>query len=310
MLHNFGSINLDHFYRVPHLVRPGETLASRDYRVGLGGKGANQSLAMARAGGRVRHWGRLGRQDAWARDLLARAGVEVEAIALVDEPSGHAIIQVDDRGENAIILFSGANHGTTQQDLDTHFAAASPGDWLLAQNECNALPRVMERAVEAGLNIAFNPAPMSDAVLDLPLAHCRLLFVNRGEAAWLAGLDEAVAPEALLDGLARRLPGCETVLTLGGDGAWYQCGDQRHFQPALPVTPRDTTGAGDTFIGYYLATLQQGRSVIDCLQRAATAAALGVQVAGAAESIPEATAVERALRDGLPAPHSHDEETP
>ncbi|MBB3182640.1 ribokinase [Halomonas fontilapidosi] len=310
MLHNFGSINLDHFYRVPHLVRPGETLASHDYRVGLGGKGANQSLAMARAGGRVRHWGRLCQRDAWARELLGHAGVEVEAISLVDEPSGHAIIQVDDRGENAILLFPGANHGTTQQALDAYFASASAGDWLLIQNECDALPQVMARAADAGLNIAFNPAPMSDAVQELPLEHCRLLFVNRGEAAWLAGLEEDSRPESLLDGLARRLPGCEVVLTLGGDGAWYQSGAERHFQPALPVTPRDTTAAGDTFIGYYLAALQHGQPVRDCLRRAATAAALGVQIAGAADSIPEAAAVERALRNGISTLHPHDEEAP
>ena len=104
MLHNLGSINLDHFYRVPHLVHPGETLASRSYQVGLGGKGANQSLAMALAGGQVCHWGRLGRQDGWARDRLARAGVDVTYVELVDEPSGHAIIQVDDHGENAITV--------------------------------------------------------------------------------------------------------------------------------------------------------------------------------------------------------------
>jgi len=310
MLHNFGAINLDHVYRVPHLVHPGETLISHDYRVGLGGKGANQSLAMARAGGRVRHWGRLGRQDAWARDRLEAAGVTVETIALVDEPSGHAIIQVDDAGENAIVLFPGANHGMTEQALDACFAVTSQGDWLLIQNECNALHRVMERAVDAGLNIAFNPAPMSDAVLDLPLGACRLLFVNRGEAAWLAGLDADASPEALLDGLAQRLPDCATVLTLGSDGAWYQADSVRHFQPAIPVTPLDTTGAGDTFIGYYLAALQHGRPVIDCLRRGATAAALGVQVAGAAESIPDTSTVERAMRDGLLARCRHDEDMP
>ncbi|WP_108444254.1 ribokinase [Halomonas denitrificans] len=298
MLHNFGSINLDHFYRVSHLVRPGETLASRDYRVGLGGKGANQSLAMARAGGRVSHWGRLNHRDAWARELLGEAGVEVAGIALVDAPSGHAVIQVDDRGENAIILFPGANHGFDADDLARRLDAARPGDWLLAQNETNALPQVLEQAAERGLRVAFNPAPMAAEVLSLPLERCALLFVNRGEAAWLAGVDEDAAPEALLDALARRLPETETVLTLGGDGAWFQSGDERHFQPALPVTPRDTTAAGDTFIGYYMTALQEGQAVTDCLRLAATAAALGVQVEGAAESIPARDAVERALRDG------------
>ncbi|QFU01693.1 Ribokinase [Halomonas sp. THAF5a] len=298
MLHNFGSINLDHFYRVTHLVRPGETLASRDYRVGLGGKGANQSLAMARAGGRVSHWGRLNHRDAWARERLGESGVEVAGIALVDAPSGHAVIQVDDRGENAILLFPGANHGFDPADLERRLGAAQPGDWLLAQNETNALPQVLEQAAERGLRVAFNPAPMAAEVLSLPLERCALLFVNRGEAAWLAGVDEDAAPEALLDGLARRLPETDTVLTLGGDGAWFQSGSERHFQPALPVSPRDTTAAGDTFIGYYMTALQEGQAVTDCLRLAATAAALGVQVEGAAESIPARDAVERALRDG------------
>ncbi len=149
---------------------------------------------------------------------------------------------------------------------------------------------MLEQAAARGLRVAFNPAPMAAEVLELPLARCALLFVNRGEAAWLAGVEEDAAPEALLDALARRLPDTETVLTLGGDGAW--------FQPALPVAPRDTTAAGDTFIGYYMTALQEGQAVADCLRLAATAAALGVQVEGAAESIPARDAVERALRDG------------
>lgn len=296
-IHNYGSINLDHFYRVPHLVKPGETLSSHEYRVGLGGKGANQSLATARAGGRISHWGRLGRQDTWARDTLARAGVDVSHVELVDEPSGHAVIQVDDRGENAIILFPGANRGFRTSKVASLIGAARPGDWLLLQNECNALAEVMARAADHGLNVAFNPAPMTDEVRSLPLASCRLLFVNRVEAAGLAGVDEATATDGLLDALAAKLPGCETVLTLGGEGAWYQCGGARLHQPALPVTPVDTTAAGDTFIGYYLAALQEERPVADCLRRAATAAALGVQRPGAAESIPERDEVERALRN-------------
>ncbi|MDT8893737.1 ribokinase [Halomonas sp. I1] len=295
MLHNFGSINLDHFYRVPHLVRPGETLAGHDYRVGLGGKGANQSLAMARAGGRVQHWGRLGRHDAWAKELLEQAGVDTDTIALVDEPGGHAIIQVDDQGENAILLFPGANHGFDETTLDELIEATDPGDWLLAQNECNALAMALERAHARGLHIAFNPAPMTEDVAALPLELCQLLFVNRGEAEALTGLAEGTAADALLEALSARLPATETVLTLGGDGAWYQHGATRLFQPPLPVTPRDTTAAGDTFIGYYLAARQAGMPAATCLERAATAAAIGVQRLGATESIPELDEVEARL---------------
>lgn len=296
--HNYGSINLDHFYRVPHLVAPGETLASRDYRVGLGGKGANQSLAMARAGGRLSHWGRVGRQDAWARDALAEAGVEVGRVRLVDEPSGHAIIQVDDAGENAIILFPGANQGRSREEMSELLAAATPGDWLLLQNERSGLEELIPRAVERGLKVAFNPAPMDDSVVQLPLSLCSLLFVNRTEAARLGGLAAQSGAEALLDALAARLPDTEVVLTLGDEGAWHQHRDRRRHQPALPVVAVDTTAAGDTFIGYYLAALQAGLPIAECLRRAATAAALGVQRPGAAESIPALDAVERALKQG------------
>ncbi|WP_136246641.1 ribokinase [Halomonas borealis] len=302
MLHNYGSINLDHIYRVPHLVTPGETLMSHDYRVGLGGKGANQSLAMARAGGRVRHWGRLGRHDAWARDLLEASGIDIERVQLVDDPSGHAIIQVDDRGENAILLFPGANHGVSEEGLDAHLAAAAPGDWLLAQNECNALPYLLGAASERGLNIAFNPAPMTADVADLPLEACRLLFVNRGEAEMLTGLPAGSPANALLDALYKRLPSTETVLTLGGDGAWYQHGETRHFQSPLPAAAVDTTAAGDTFIGYYLAAVQAGVAPETCLARAAAAAALSVQRHGAAESIPRAAEVEQWLHQAPSTP--------
>lgn len=302
MLHNFGSINLDHVYRVPHLVRPGETLASHDYRVGLGGKGANQSLAMVRAGGRVCHWGRLGRQDAWARDTLARAGVDVSRVELVDGPSGHAIIQVDDRAENAIILFPGANRGFRRADLEALVADTRPGDWLLLQNECNGLEDLLPMAAQHGLRIAFNPAPMTESVSALPLERCQLLFLNRSEAAGITGLALEAGANDLLDALAMRLPTCELVLTLGGEGAWYQQGDQRLHQPALPVEAVDTTGAGDTFIGYFMAALQAALPVIDCLRRAATAAALAVQRPGAAESIPVAEEVDRLLTDSTAPP--------
>lgn len=300
MLHNFGSINLDHVYRVPHLVHPGETLASRAYQVGLGGKGANQSLAMALAGGQVSHWGRLGQQDAWARDRLADVGVNVAHVSLVDEPSGHAIIQVDDVGENAIILFPGANHGFVPSALASLTASAQPGEWLLAQNECNALPELFASARERGLRIAFNPAPMTEDVVRLPLETCQLLFVNRVEAAGLVGLPESSDAQALLAGLRQRLPDSETVLTLGGAGAWYQSGEEQCYQPALPVKPVDTTAAGDTFIGYFMTARQEGRTVADCLELAAHAAALCVQQSGAAESIPRRTDVDQALSQYRP----------
>ncbi|WP_431023253.1 ribokinase [Halomonas sp. H5] len=307
MLYNLGSINIDHVYRVPHLVRPGETLASRDYQRVLGGKGANQSLALARAGGRVTHWGRLGRSDAWALTPLEEAGVALGDIELVDAPSGHALIQVDDDGENAIILYPGANHGFATPTLEALIAKAEPGATLLLQNECNGLAAAMAAAKQRGLTLAFNPAPMDQAVGELPLESCDLLFVNRGEAAALAGLAETSPASALLEALAERLPEVELVLTLGADGVQYRHGETHLRLAAHRVEAVDTTAAGDTFIGAFLAARQAGADIETCLRRASTAAALCVQVPGAAPSIPWAEAVDAALAEWPPCPMESDE---
>lgn len=300
MLYNFGSINIDHVYRVTHLVRPGETLASSSYRQVLGGKGANQSLAMVRAGGSVCHWGRLCTADRWVLDTLTAAGVDTTSVELTDDPSGHALIQVDDSGENAIILFPGANQGFDAARIDTLIAQAREGDWVLLQNECNALSRVMTLARERGMSIAFNPAPMSDEVRKLPLEACQLLFVNRGEAAALAGLDEHSPCTTLLDALHRQLPTVEIVLTMGDEGVCYQHAQQRLCLPAHRVEAIDTTAAGDTFIGYFMASRQHGHDVEHCLRQASAASALCVQRTGAAPSIPVFSEVEATTRDWPP----------
>ncbi|GGX79338.1 ribokinase [Litchfieldella qijiaojingensis] len=296
MLYNFGSINIDHIYRVAHFVRPGETLASSSYRQVLGGKGANQSLAVARAGGNVCHWGQLGNADRWVLEMLSAAGVDTTNVELIDGPSGHALIQVDDAGENAIILFPGANHGFDAARIETLIDQARPGDWLLLQNECNRLAEVMTQAHERGMVVAFNPAPMTAGVSELPLEACQLLFVNRGEAAALVELDEDTDRDVLLEALEHRLPEVELVLTLGSDGVCYQYRQQRLYLPAHRVAALDTTAAGDTFIGYFMAARQRGKEVEHCLRLASTASALCVQRAGAAPSIPVASDVEAAIR--------------
>lgn len=296
-LYNYGSINIDHVYRVPHLVTPGETLSSSSYQQVLGGKGANQSLAMARAGGRVSHWGRVGEADRWTLDILAAAGVDIGAITVSEQPSGHALIQVDDDGENAIIVHPGANHGFSDDAIDTLIGSARPGDTLLLQNECNGLARVMLAAREAGLEIAFNPAPMSADVIRLPLESCGLLFVNRGEAAALAGLPEHSPPQALIESLAKRWPDTRLVLTLGGDGVCYRDHEQRVRLPAYRVEAVDTTAAGDTFIGYFMAAWQAKSDIETCLRHATAASALCVQRPGAAPSIPLFGEVEAMCRE-------------
>jgi len=292
---NFGSINIDLVYRVPHLVRPGETLSSRSLETVLGGKGANQSVALARAGVNVGHIGRLGRADDWASLQMQSAGVEISNVEHIEEPSGHAIIQVDDAGENSIILHGGANQSFDAQSLEKSLESAREGDWLLIQNECNDISVAIEIAVRKGLSVAFNPAPMTAPVIELPLERCAVLIVNETEATALADTQNL---DSALDALAKRLPDTRIVLTLGSKGAVLQHHNQKFTAQALSVEVVDTTGAGDTFVGYFLAALINGLEDQSALHRACAAAALSVTKAGATPSIPMAHEVDALLARG------------
>jgi ribokinase len=288
---NFGSINIDRVYRVPHIVRPGETLTSASYRTFAGGKGANQSVALARAGARVCHAGRIGRDGLWLRDKLARAGVEVTHLAVGEEPTGHAVIQVDDRGQNSIVLFPGANHGITVEAAQAVLDAFAPGDVLLLQNEISQVPHLIAQGRRRGLRVCFNPAPFAPQVRDYPLTDVDLLVVNQTEAAGVAAVENPAGDQAILDALTQRLPGVRLVLTQGDKGVLYREKGRTLHVSAVPVKTVDTTAAGDTFIGYFLAAQAAGMDVEASLRRACRAAALCVSRSGAMDSIPSAEEV-------------------
>ena len=291
-VYNFGSINIDVIYRVPHLVTPGETLASRSMDTVLGGKGANQSVALARAGVHVRHLGRIGESDQWAVKQMNDAGVDISGVETIAGPSGHAIIQVDDNGENSIVLHGGANQSFARAELDKYLSDAGADDWLLLQNECNAGASAINAALERGMKVAFNPAPMTPDIADLPLERCAVLILNETEAEQLAG---TANPGEVLDQLAAKYPNTRLVLTLGSKGALLRYQEQQAQQDATAVDVVDTTGAGDTFVGFFLAAHISGLDDPLCLRRACAAAALSVTVAGATPSIPDASAVDAFL---------------
>lgn len=296
-IYNYGSINIDHIYRVPHLVQPGETLASHDYQQVLGGKGANQSIALAKAGANVRHIGRYHANDAALLDNMRSAGVDTSLLQTTDTPSGHAIIQVDDSAENAIVLYAGANHSFQADELAGLLESATPGDWLLLQNECSCTAEMIDAAVAAGLKVAFNPAPMTDAIAQLPLEKLSVLFVNQIETLQLLQADITQPPDTkeLAAQLQQMLPDTEVVITLGAKGACHVYRGQTHYADAWQVDAVDTTGAGDTFIGYYLQSIAQGKNINAALQQGCAASALCVQQMGASSSIPTATAVNEFL---------------
>ncbi len=276
---NPGSINLDHVYRVPHLPRPGETLSAVDYAVGLGGKGANQSVAVAKAGAVIRHIGCVGREGTWALGRLRDYGVDVSRVTIGKQPTGHAIINVDPGGENAIVIFPGANHGIDAVAMDEALADGVTGDTLMIQNETSLQVEAARIAQQKRMFVVYSAAPFNAEAVRVILPHVSLLVVNEGEAAQL---------QAALNGR----PEVDMVITRGSKGAeWISVGAEPVFQPAFRVTPVDTTGAGDTFIGTLVAGIDLGLARVEVMRRAASAAELQVTGPGAAQAIPTAQEV-------------------
>jgi len=291
---HYGSLCIDHVYSVPYFVKPGETLSCTDYERHPGGKGLNQSLALAYAGADVWHAGKVGDDGIWLKELLTDAGVNTSMIQVTDTPSGHALIQVTPDGENAIVICGGANKTVAQDDLDKVFAQCEKGDCLLLQNEISSMPEIMKTAKLKSMRVAFNAAPITSEVLDYPLECVDLFILNEVEAEALSGEQ---APQRIIRGLTKNYPNASVVLTLGEQGAIY--GDQERIvhQNAFTVKALDTTGAGDTFTGFFLAGWLDGQTIEQCLEVACKAAAICVTRSGAATSIPNGVDIEGIFPD-------------
>lgn len=287
-----GSLNLDFTYQLPKPLEVGETLSSLSYRCGAGGKGANQSIAAARAGAEVYHAGRIGHDGALLRRTLADSGVKLDFLEEVETPTGHAVVLINDAGDNSIVLYGGANRTIDESFIDRVTSAANPGDILLLQNEVTCISHAMEAGRKAGMRVAFNFAPFDPKLApELPLSLCDFLFLNRIEAGGIAGKSDV---EEILETLSRRFPETELVLTLGPEGAVALTPAGERFHADSPrVEVVETTAAGDTFIGYYLAAVLDGFDTGRALERACRAAALCCSRAGAAESIPTRAELDR-----------------
>ncbi len=286
---NLGSLNVDRVFRVAHIARPGETIAAESLRLFAGGKGANQSVALARAGAQVVHVGCIGSDGDWLTEKLAGEGVEVTHVATAANSTGQAIIQVDHAGENAILLSPGANHDVSPAAIDRALDEAAPRSWLLTQNETSGVEHAIRAAHARGLRVALNPAPFNEQVREYPLELVHLLCVNATEGSGLAG---ETSPDRILVALTARLPHCEILLTLGADGAIYRRSEFELRQSAPRVEVVDTTAAGDTLLGYFLAGRAAGVDPETCLKLAIRAAALCVTRSGAMDSIPRREEVE------------------
>ncbi len=287
----FGSLNIDHVYRVPHMVMEGETLSCTSLRTSAGGKGANQSAAMARAGLEVYHAGRIGTDGMFLVDLLDGYGVDTRYIDTTSSATGNAIIQVDDEGRNCIMIYPGGNREITKEMVDAVLSDFSQGDWLVLQNEINLVDYLITCASRCGMRICLNPAPYVDEVKSFHLDLVDIICVNEIEGAALAGLPLNAGYETILETLVEAHPHPQILLTAGSHGAYYGYRDRRGRGYIVDLPVKDTTAAGDTFIGYYIASIERGYDVDEALAYACRASSIAVSREGAMQSIPAASEV-------------------
>lgn len=291
---NIGSMNLDHVYDVDHIVQPGETEATGEMKIHLGGKGMNQSVALAKAGVEVYHGGMIGDDGQPFLDACKEFGVHAGYIRQIGTKTGHAIIQIDSSAQNCILLYGGANQKLTEEYVDEVLEGFDADDILLLQNEVNMLPYIVDRAYEKGMQIALNPSPFNEKLNAVDMSKIAVFLLNEVEGGQITGLTE---PDEIIARLLEMYPHAKIVLTLGKDGAIYADSTQRHFQPIFKVQAVDTTAAGDTFTGYFLAGLCENMPIPDVLKMSAKASSIAVSRAGAVPSIPYREEVMKALND-------------
>lgn len=293
---SFGSLNIDYTYRVDHFVQKGETVASDSLQVFSGGKGLNQSIALAKAGAEVYHAGAIGEDGKFLLAVMEEAGVDTSCVKILDDVrTGNAIIQNDKEGDNCILLYGGANQAITKAQIDAVLFRFDAGDCLVLQNEINELPYLMNKAHEKGMKIVLNPSPMNEKIFAMPLHLVDYFILNEVEAEqilqWKTNSEEDM--DMLAAALAAKFPNATVVLTIGSAGSIFANGDKQFRQSSFRVKAVDTTAAGDTFSGFFIAGILNGLSEEAAMERASKAAAIAVTRPGAAPSIPTQDEVDR-----------------
>lgn len=280
----FGSLNIDRTYSVDHFVRPCETLSAAKMELFCGGKGFNQAIALSRAGRDVYFAGAVGEDGELLLDALKTSHIHLDYLLRVPGPSGHSIIQVDPSGQNCILILGGANFAITPDYIDSVLENFGAGDLIVLQNEIPHVDCIIRRAKERSMTVAFNPSPYNARVEECDLRLVDYLLVNEVEGRSLTGLE---APEDILLSLHKRCPCTNIVLTLGSQGSEYMGRDGKRISCGIYQTPvLDTTGAGDTFTGYFLSEITCQRGEKEALETAAIASGISVSRPGASASVP------------------------
>lgn len=282
-IYSLGSLNIDYVYTVDHFVAAGETLASEKMTVFPGGKGLNQSVALAKAGAKVIHGAVIGDNGDLLMETLSKAGVNTDRIEKVSGSCGHAMIQVDKNGQNCILLFPGTNHCVDKAYIEKFLFDAEKDDIILLQNEISGLDAAFEIAHQKQMQIVFNPSPFHGDLKSLPISYVKWWVCNEIEGAELLSSNES---KEIANNFVKLFPHSNLILTLGKDGSVFVNADTYIEQPIYEVDTVDTTAAGDTFTGYFIASLASGKDVAASLDLAAKASSITVSRQGAATSIP------------------------
>lgn len=286
---NFGSLNIDLVYGVDHFVQPGETISSNSLEVFNGGKGFNQSIALSRAGMKVYHAGMVGEDGEELLLALKNEGIDVSNVRVNKGKTGHALIQVDKTGQNNIILYGGANQCISKDFVDGVLEQFSKGDIIILQNEINNMDYIINQAYEKGMLIAFNPSPINENISLLPMEKINWFILNEIEGMAISGEDNK---DKVAESILKKYPEAKVALTLGEEGVIYLDKNQQHSFGIYDVEVKDTTGAGDTFTGYFMANIIEGNPIPLALERASKASALAISERGASNAIPTKDQVE------------------
>ncbi len=291
---NLGSLNYDHTYSLDHIVNPGETISSSNMTTSCGGKGLNQSIALSKAGVKVSHAGVIGTDGKDLLYMLEQNGVDCKNIIQCEDKNGHAIIQIDKSGQNCIVLYPGSNRRLTKEHIDSTLANYSEGDMLVLQNEVNLLDYIIDKAYEKKLFIVLNPSPFDENIAKCDLNKVSMFLINEIEGEQISAFSD---PQKTLDYMMTHFPEAKVVLTLGKNGVMYKDKDIQSEHGIFNVKTVDTTGAGDTFTGYFLAEFLKNTPIPLALKTASAASALAVTKKGAAAAIPTYDEVMKFLKD-------------
>lgn len=280
---NFGSLNIDIFFRVENIVKPGETISAKSIEKRPGGKGLNQSVALSKSFENVYHAGSVGDDGVFLIDYLKSENINTKYIKKSDKLTGNAIIQVDDRGENSIVLYKGANFDNDKKFIDEVLDNFDKDDILLLQNEISSMKYLIDKAYEKGMKIVLNPSPITDEIKEFDFNKIDLLLVNEIESKDIANKDNI---DESINYFMATYPNINLIVTLGSKGSIFVNKNEKIKQEGIKVESVDSTGAGDTFTGFFVSYFYQGKNVRDCLKFASLASALSVTKSGASISIP------------------------